>query len=448
VDSLVDQIRDALYRERRLLAGDMLDALVLWGYAIARSGGSVLFITSNYDAYLQEALESIADQSDVRLTKMRVLNATGPTGQLPRTWRNPGNMSLLHVHGYIPEDAEPLGIPAFGEITYQETSGKARKVMSEAMTGSNVVTVGSSLSDAPLVESLIASKKSATGLKRYAILPLQGAEWRDDEKEKGRDESLFSLNRQRLNALGLQGVYPDYYGQVPQVFYEAAEWLSAGAGRPEPGRLDHRQLYKNRLDEWWSHWDSRDSHDAIRYHSALLRHILPGVRGNLGAGSQEGIKLEIWARSDPNGEGRLGLWCSTSGSHEPEFAHRDSISLKSPYVSVKTFCLGSPQFFEQYGKSRWSNYFAFPIWNWSQRGAFIVGVAVIASMPAKDDPEGGSVRMANIHRVVLAAERLASVADKVLNHKIDSNVSRAYNERIAIDNALGADSSDDLPILE
>lgn len=420
--SLSEQIEDLLYGPRELMAGSMIDSLALWATTVTQKGGSVLFVTPNYDDYLYREISSLEAFTDINVNAVCVLNSRSSRNRVPSNWKRPGTLSCVHLHGYVPKSPAPtVGTPAFGELTYQKISPGVVGVLSRVFAQGNVLIVGSSLADAPLVEGLIASvpKAAEGGYRRLAVLPLQGAEWRDDAQVSGRNEGLWALNQERLRALGIQGVFPDYYGQVGQFIYEAADALHADVGAVELAQEDHLQRYDNRVEDWWAYWRTTENVASRSFHRDILDAILVPVRNDLKAGGDEGIKIEVWARRDPNSQGKLGIWAATSGALEPKFAHSDIIGLASRYVAVQTFCAGSPQLHERIQGSRWENYYALPVWNYSLRGSFVVGVVVIASMP---DTSGrntaSSIALANIKRVHRAADRVADAAEMILNYRV------------------------------
>ncbi|MEO6470931.1 MAG: hypothetical protein ABIR57_03710, partial [Aeromicrobium sp.] len=178
---------------------------------------------------------------------------------------------------------------------------------------------------------------------------------------------------------------------------------------------------------WWSEWKSIKNAESRSFHIALLNAVLDSIRGDLKAGGNEGIKVEVWARQQPNGHGRLGVWAATYGDIEPKFSHSDEVSLKSKYVAIQTFCAGSPQLVETTTISRWRSYYAVPIWNYSRTGCFISGVVVIASMPDVYDSEKvSSISFDNIEAVQRAADMAADAAEFILNYRVPEELREQF----------------------
>lgn len=433
VDALKMNIREILYGDRVLMAGSILDALSDWARAIASEGGSVLFITPNYDEYLYQELKGLSEWG-LTLNKVQWIPTLKPDSySLPENWKQPGVITCLHVHGFVPQALSGAkGTPALGEVTYQKTAPWTTKVLREAFKVGRVLVVGSSLVDGPLIDALIATKGAAikAGRSRYALLPLQGIDWRDDEFAV-KNPGVEALHKQRLDALGIHPIYPHTFGQVGQTLYEAAALAGSEISQADLQRPDNPIRYDARVNAWWEAWHSHSKVAGTqRFHHELLAAALPLLKRDMGASVREGIKVEVWARWDPVGKRELALWASTVGPwHDSNLMRRAPIGRSPQYMAVKVFRSGSPQFLVEPSDSpsRWRSYFGMPIWDYWGNAPFISGVAIMASTwPTRERPlhdheaNGtlGSVGEDNIRKVLTSGYRLREVADTILSAKV------------------------------
>lgn len=427
LQALKQDIRDLLYGPRVLMAGSMLDALSEWAYSIASAGGAVLFVTPNYDEYLYQELSGLSSLG-VRINPVQVMAARG-SYELPKSWSQPGTVTCVHMHGYVPQSERGTkGVPALGEITYQLTSADTTKLLSKVFTRRNVLIVGSSLADGPLVDSLIKTAKESTGSTRFAVLPLQGAEWRDDDLVDGVNHGVRQLNTERLEALALEEIAPDYFGQIAQLLYESSDLLGSGSDLSKLELKGDKRRYDTRIGAWWANWEKVSCNpDSQRFHHRLLASALPHVKADIGAINDEGIKIEVWCRWKPNDERKLALWATSIGTwSDKELSRKGEISLTSNYMAVRVFCSGSPEiYFEpEESDSRWRAYFGFPVWHYGLTGRFIVGVVIIASVwPHRGDAKrgkkqtegGGSITEENLKRIHVARLRIDDAAEFILS---------------------------------
>lgn len=386
-EAVAESIRAILYGPRQNMAGSLLAALAEWAFAIAAKGGSVVFITPNYDDYLFDLVAGYqaADSRDwtagVKVNDLVVI--TSKKKRVPERWSEPRSITCVHVHGYVPRAGKPKGTPAVGEVTYLKTSQVTANLLGDVLDGSNLLVVGSSLSDGPLVNALILDreKKDRVGVS-YVIQPFQGSEWRDPESGL-LVAGVHALNAARVEALGLKTLQPEYYGQVSQVLFEAADSVHWGT---EAELVDEQSplRYDKRVATWWHEWCAKHRNAASQeaHHKALAA-LLPRVRKDLEASRGEGLKIEIWTRWEPNSERQLALWATSNGSWiDYTIQRRDELSLNSRLMAVQVFCAGSPKLLteEEGVDSRWRTYFGYPIWRFGEKGRFIAAVIIVASM--------------------------------------------------------------------
>ncbi|MEO6473381.1 MAG: hypothetical protein ABIO14_16410, partial [Aeromicrobium sp.] len=89
LQALSAQIEDALYGPRELMAGAIIDSLAQWAATVAQRGGSVLFVTPNYDDYLYRELRSLDAYTDlnINVNQVAVLNSRSPKNRVPSNWK-------------------------------------------------------------------------------------------------------------------------------------------------------------------------------------------------------------------------------------------------------------------------------------------------------------------------------------------------------------------------
>jgi hypothetical protein len=304
-----------------------------------------------------------------------------------------------------------------------------------------VVVVGSRVVDAPLIQGFLDTRNS--GKPRTVFQAMQSSEWQGLSALELRQ--ALNINDQRLKALKVKSVRPDFYGQIGQIFAEAAHCIRLAVSaeiRSETcaARYDHR------LEEWWRTWreeallihypdhggaeepvaDWAAYPDSSQYrHHVKLVHAVERVRSLLDASPAENLKLEVWSRWEPNKDRQLCLWASSVGPFlDTQIMRRDDIKVGSKYKSVQVFCAGAPMFLhegdDEEGDTRWKSYFALPIWlEADDRSQLPVGVVSLASMrhgnPANRSQKPGSVSEANLKYIFAAISVMQTVGAEILS---------------------------------
>lgn len=425
IKPLREDIRRELYGPRRIMQGRLLTNLTNFAMANAQRGRSVALVTSNYDEYLYAELKAWQEEpvSTPKRTRKPILNENTviETGieDLPRNWDKRGAISSIHIHGYIPEEAECLGKPVLGEMSYQESAPRTERVLNLLFEDRNILIVGSSLSDGPLVNALIESKTSLR--ERFVIQPLQGDEWKYLPRDRRAD--VLALNAKRVQALGLESITPDFFGQVGQLLAEASSAIREEESPEELLKPQHPRRYDRRLDAWWDKWSACCDKSASTQliHHKLLQLTASSVRKLLGADTEEELKVEVWARWAPGTERMFALWASSVGSWSAfDSLRKDSIAIDSDYRAIRVFCAGASQLLheDECSRGRWKSYFGIPIWIDSMSGQLPVGVVTVASMWSgvrrHDDHELGCLREANMQQIAQAAMPLQFVGKQIL----------------------------------
>ena len=438
VQHIQDGIRQTLYSPRRHMGGRLLSALADWAHAMAHMGGSVVLVTANYDDYLYDELLTFHSKSewaaDVREPKLVVLGSDDGDRALPEGWDEPGNITCVHVHGFVPAEGKPArGIPAIGELSYGLTGPATRSVLKTVFAKSHVLVIGSSITDPPLVDTLIEDAQDRTGdeeLMRLAFQPRQGMPW---DRSEPRHRELLVLNERRLEMMGLKSITPDYYGQVSQVMSDASIWTIKTDADRLLNESDERR-YDNRVERWWNGWftlargsESGGKPENVRQnlHYQLLAAALPSLRNILKASPDERLKIEVWVRWKPATDRQLGLWACSTGPwpDHPRDIRLSDISDKSAIKAVRVFCAGAPILFEREDESgsRWQSYYGYPIWHAVPDGRFMAGVVVVASRNPISRTTQSCLSEDNLKRVQIAALWL----DEIGRHIMDDQATEA-----------------------
>ena len=437
VRRLREDIARQLYGPKELLKGQLLDRIAEFAQHNAARDHSVALVTPNYDAYLYRALEGLPDlPTHFEVLPLRTLD--DQTSSLPQGWRRKGNVSCIHVHGFVSDDTsteDHRGIPVLGEITYARSAARTQAALETLFKNRNVMIIGSSLSDGPLVNALITTAQANTRkVKRLVIQPLQGPEWRfgDDAELQG----VLGLNTDRLAAMGLENTMPTHFGQTGQLLAEVSATMIAQDAE-EITIESHPRRYERRLEAWWKKWSDacRQNLDVQVQHHDWLRRINDAIRTVADVGVEEETKLEVWARWDPSRGRELGLWASSVGTWTAfDAMRRDSITKDSDYRSVAVFCAGTPKIMhvDSTSRDRWKSYFGVPIWDVRSDPSLPVGVVTIASMWSGEFAHDGHTRgVIGAHNLVKLSKAMTLMRDAGLAilTKSDTNASRRRADR-------------------
>jgi len=421
-DRLREAIGDHLYRGPLDQTSYFNDRVIGAANALIAAGKSVIVVTPNYDQFLIDALDDLEDSQStetvvVAAYSRREILAFGvdnhgkpidPAKQLKILKKCMADQSVLcivYLHGFVGREArsEPQlkdACPVVSEKDYAVTRENSQLILQKLFTGRNVIIVGSSVTDPPLVHALLdsrymtASGMQATGdskdkLRRIAIIPSRTHHSRDlDGKNLTR---LREMEKERASHIDVELIAPPFYFQAPQILEElrvdlVAEHLSAYSD----AQAAHRYGY--RLSDWWFQWlygnDTNMVDRQADAHKFLREQALRDVRDILKSPADEALKLEAWIRWYPE-ERQLGLWASSTGTW-PDFdtMRKDPLSLGSNFAATRAFLNGAPNYMKSGSQnSPWRSYLAKPI-RYLEEDYYAhipVGVISVASSREQDD---------------------------------------------------------------
>ncbi len=305
-DKMRDQLRVLLYTGRGWSGGKLTDNLAR--YLVSESNGSIRrIVTTNFDDYIERSLQLPAKAENRAFRRVlmpaRISDETS------------SDATCAYLHGYVPDYARPEdergtdeSDPVLSEDDYLRSALNSRPYLEDAFRQTNVIIVGSSMQDPPLLNALLNSRGK---MKRYAIFPLQQWPYSDESE---RDELTNHLEM-RLQHFGVEPIFTDFFGQVSQLFQEVVICARGGRGSYESGTSTRR--YGKRLTNWWETWIARDDIVALQAsHHETLAAALVRLRDNVlkSRATKEPLKIEVWLRAEPYHRRCLRLWASSVGT--------------------------------------------------------------------------------------------------------------------------------------
>lgn len=415
---LVDQLKLKLYGPAQWHAGLLLDALG----ELAKSWVDhrhVIFVTPNYDDYLLRHL------TDLFPSKLRVLSPKLlENGRLVWEYRfrsakkdvqedglefPKGAVTLVQLHGLVESSPRsPMNWPpVVSEIDYLLTENRSSRALTRLFSGTDILMVGTSLRDGPLLRALHGRLQSNSDeiTDCYAIATVGMHLGSESAERRFAQEGALS----RMQAFDVSPIYVDYYVQIAQFVFELsravreaggkvwAHLTSDQAGAEETVPYETKSLdsdsYGKRLDRWARDWGEFIGDDDYAYGVYIaLTEALDHCRDQLDASDSEHLKLELWVRDRPSSR-MLRLHSSTVAFFaDDNAARRATIEPNSSIVAVRAFVSGGPlEYRMEVGKGhhqRWRGYIATPVWlpEDSPYGRLPVGCLVLASMRDSGDP--------------------------------------------------------------
>ena len=400
-------LRSIIYENRDHPGGLATQAIAeLWLELSNRFEEPVPILSTNYDQYVELEIREgarlwieMAEESDAEEPE---------TVARLREAANRGDL-FTYLHGCIAENAEITDFPVVSERDYFERSTSTQEAIAAHLEGSSCLIVGSGLTDVPLMNALLSTRRKAreAGHSRYAIVPRIdiGATGASAEARE-----VISAYSERLTHFDVEGIYVDHFAQIGQFLAEAriASTLSEGE------YAESSKRYGQRLSTWWSRWRETNAGSSYlerqRDHHMKLVECVAEISQTLHA-KDEHLKLELWLRWDPSLSSRLlRLWASSYALFEDYHMTRTAeIATDSRYACVQAFCEGKPTYDEnrQEGE-RWKTFLGIPLMP-QQESNLVVGTIVLASMTAPAASCLGEGRQGSHHGVIDKAQGVGSL---------------------------------------
>ena len=350
--ALHTSLQSHLYPLSDWAAGRLVDNVIRLAIARARKHLAITLITTNYDTSLEEQFRNQREEERARIASdvpfpflfVRVVGApVAPRLDIEGT-KGCGAVKLIYLHGRVPREGDVVGKVAFSEQNYLSTRSVVERKLGSVFAKNDLLILGSSLSDPPLMHALLASQGEArdNSCSRFALLPMPSVPNQGVTMTRSQGVAVAEHLPARMAEFGVRLLMPDYFSQVSQFVEEIRVHTSTSRTEDE---------YAKRLESWWDAWNSgRDEFDYRRECHEALQVAVDAIRGELGYGhrsssrSLESLKLEIWARV-PKGPRRrsLELWASSAGvvidTSNPRWA---SLSLVSEFSAVRAYQGGQP----------------------------------------------------------------------------------------------------------
>lgn len=403
-DAHVPRLQDMLYRNSGWESGVLVRNIVRLAIGLSVLGRDVKIVTTNYDSYIEQEIDSYLEE----LTILGVADVPGynvkcvrQVGTLPT--RPPSGtastIELLYLHGRIPPAGGLDGALALSESDYQELRPDVSAALRGAFTGRDILVLGSSLTDPPLLGEL-ANEKGTADRTRVALVPATSTGMAD--LEAADFPKLVRHLHARARQFGLELLVPDFHFQIGQFCQEVIICAQMGANYKDYGnrrKTGCRERYGDRLVAWWDQWEAK----ALTASQVFvdLNTCLDTIEASdfWGTGAEEVYKLELWVRDTPISERRLALWGASTGVLEHRAAMKyECLELTTSNASVRAFIEGKPLWLttddlddielrpekRKWIKAldgRWSRYLAVPI-RLDEHGAtnLPVGVVTLAAM--------------------------------------------------------------------
>lgn len=382
-ERIAQLLRPVLYRDSSWVPGRLLENIVQLAQARASRDLPLSVLTTNYDDYLQRAF-------------------SGRTGQ------DDSLIQVVYLHGRIPSEGAATPI-VFSEADYNSSSDGVTAALVANFAQQDVLIVGSSMTDPPLLRALLETKEEATrsGRKRLILMPQQG-------NGLAQTPAGQTLLRDAARHFGCEVAFPDFYSQVAQFIHEVRTCLQYPS---EYSKEVSTIRYGARLNRWWTTWMAATEQDLDAQQSGdhqALRTLLQDIRSMIKAPEHEALKIELWIRWKPESR-KLRLWCSSIGPWSDRNSMREGdIRADSPYVSVRAFCEGRPLLDSSDSEpDRWRSYLAIPVGVTIESGNdtshdHVAGVITLASMSAVAESSVSLNNRAALRRAILELYRVAS----------------------------------------
>jgi hypothetical protein len=407
-DRLTSEIRSQLYSGPRQETSYFSDRVVALANAFIGTHKSAVIVTPNYDNFLIDAASNLKP-GDRKFSHLKVvsfgLDANGRVLDVATRMRRvraavgqAANLCIVYLHGLI-DDPTPnaeIAYPVVSEADYATTRHASQDVLGALFASRDIIIVGSSITDPPLIHALSAPRPNATALKpdgsrarRFAIIPAQGTDRRGLDSD--RVKKMVEIDARRAKHLDLEVVRPPYYFQAPQILEETRIELALEHGGRHYSDADAEHRYGGRLLKWWHQWSDRgDTTPQVRQRAAyqfLKTQALPELRSILEIRGKEDLKLEAWVRWEPE-ERQLALWASSTGDWpEPSTMRKIPLAENSRYTAVMSLLNGAPTYAKGIPEfTRWGSFLAVPIHFVSANDESLpVGAICVASMKTQEN---------------------------------------------------------------
>lgn len=272
-----------------------------------KKGLSTTILTTNYDVTIEDAVRKAAATyynsrsfPEGLTIKVAQLGDNIRKGSTAEFFDGSVSLSIVYLHGRIPlRDADKIRrtkltrgddktalwlepkrihsgmgdpVPVVGELEFQNRAAASENLISEALTETDMLLIGSSITDVPLVYSLARTRSKRSGYLARAVLCRQDPVWRplaDDLQTLAE-----TTHEARFSDLGLKPIFVNYFGEVAQLVNEV-NWLTDHhnkRSRRKTPYVEWKDSYEILLRKWWAQWSyarrnpmNRNSEEFVQY---------------------------------------------------------------------------------------------------------------------------------------------------------------------------------------
>mgnify|MGYP000864202659 CR=1 FL=1 len=397
-------IAKTLYKNSGYQQGRLLIALTNLIMEMLIEHIDIDIVTTNYDTYIEESIFNIIDVyknneikklPEERCPRMNViiLKDDGSEEEIPIHDGGGSTVNFVYVHGRVDRDGAVLGTVVFSERDYEKSHNRTTKKLMKLFENSPTIIVGSSLVDTPLIRSLLGlaraeSKGGGVDYHRYAVMA----------RVLERNEDSNELQVLRAEQLGLKPLFYDYYGEIPDIFWNLHAFLLKGVEDFEEDLPC--ELAKN---DWVKKAEERSRERTISTQVyEYSAHFVRVIRKNF-AIEDEYLKIEFWFLEGDDGQTRrrfLKVWTNSAGPVYTRGLRRcEEITSENAerVASVRSFIDGGVNLKPldelnignagtggcgDTDSSRWKTFFSVPInYRFEEYGVEVtVGIVTLASM--------------------------------------------------------------------
>lgn len=401
---LTPRLAQALYNANSWQEGRLTRNVARLSLYAAAKGISVTVFTTNYDTYIEQAMNEVRKEMEASSTtplpglSVSVVGTQEPLVEMSST-DAATTVELVYLHGRVRNGGGHDGHLVLTEADYSKTNKLVQGVLRAALdvdrTGALVL--GSSLTDAPLLDALLETVRRSD---RFALVPIESFGYTKHSPSLA--ARLTEHARRRGDTFNLKISCPDFKFQVAQFCSELLLAILHADG-PQCALADETNLrYGLRLVEWWDLWQERggaDPEESLwRSLEGLKKQILVIIAGKSTsadryAARDERFRVELWVRRDPVNSRSLVLWGTSEGPVRDRDTLREyPLRLSPSNASVAAFIEGRPLHIDvselpsASTDGRWHSFLSVPIFVTTpgSTSAVPVGTVTIASTLSKD----------------------------------------------------------------
>lgn len=394
-EMLASRLKSLLYDRTGWANGRLLSNIALLAVQAAVYDVPVTILTTNYDVYIEEQIDDTinryfshrAMQRHAPTLRHHVLSDEGPPLDAV------DGIDLVYLHGRVDENGKVAGHIVFSENSYSGNRARSERALREILEkDGGFLTVGTSLSDDPLIQALTATKGLDAG-QRVALLTVP-EKLLDQARDGVTEPEILSALALRGRHLGLTMLHPASHHQIAQFVEEVRVRMLLERNDARGDEDASAAGYAARLADWWEAWHGSASrpkwiYKCLRMGLRDLNEILePLIAKPEHAG--EVRRLEIWVRWAPSENRTLTLVGTSAGPIMDEATRRaESTATRRPsaIAAIRAFQEGKPvrtaltNLGYSVDASRWKSFFAVPIF---VEGEVVVGrdkTSVVGTVP-------------------------------------------------------------------